>query len=115
MHIVEKYKNIELQLPKIPKVLLNTIQSDVLEIKRVKKSCHKYKTACSKIPKLKNAEYVVYSKYIEKKDHKYEHFVFLDNSGAEVCNVSGQEMELYGLLSCENLPYSEEYEASIKI
>ncbi|QOY53878.1 hypothetical protein HUE87_08210 [Candidatus Sulfurimonas marisnigri] len=109
---VEKYKNIESELPKLPKVLLNTIQSDVLEIKSVDKECDKYINACAKIPNLKNAYFVVYSKYIQKSDHKYEQFIFLDSEGAEVCHVSGQQMELYGILSCTNLSYNEEYEAS---
>ena len=114
MYTVEKYKNIETELPQLPKVLLNTIQSDVLEINKVDKVCGKYVGACEKIPKLAEAEYVVYSKYVQKKDHKYEQFIFLDKTGAEVCHVSGKDMELYGLLSCESLAYSEEYEASIK-
>ena len=107
---VNKYENIEKELPKLPEVLLNTIQSDVLEIRRVDKSCDKYLSACDKIPKLKNAYYVVYSKYIKKRDHKYEKFIFLDKEGAEICDVSGLDMELHGLLSCNNLSLSEEYE-----
>ena len=114
MYAVDKYENIETELPELPKVLLNTIQSDVLEINKVDKVCAKYVGACEKIPKLVDAEYVVYSKYVQKKDHKYEQFIFLDKNGAEVCHVSGQDMELYGLLSCTALAYSEEYEASIK-
>ena len=111
MHIVEKYKDIEKKLPNLPKVLLNTIQSDVLEIKNVQKDCEKYVEACAKISDLQNAEYVVYSKYINKNDHMYEKFIFLDKLGAEVCHVSGQDMELYGLLTCTSLDYSEEYKA----
>ena len=111
MHVVEKYKDIEKQLPKLPKVLLNTIQSDVLEIKSVQKDCEKYIDACAKIPDLEKATYVVYSKYIDKDNHRYEKFIFLDKEGAEVCHVSGQDMELYGLLSCTSLDYSEEYKA----
>ena len=111
MHVVEKYQNIEKELPNLPKVLLNTIQSDVLEIKTVQKDCDKYVKACEKIPDLEKSYYVVYSKYINKNDHKYEKFIFLDEDGAEICNVSGQDMELYGILSCTNLDYSEEYKA----
>lgn len=114
MNRVQKYQNIEIELPNIPKVLLNTIQSDVLEINKVEKTCGKYLNACEKIPDLENAEYVVYSKYIEKKDHKYEKFIFLAKDGSEVCHVSGQDMELYGLLSCTSLSYSEEYEATLR-
>lgn len=113
MNSVAKYDNIEEELPKLPKVLLNTIQSDVLEIKRIDKSCGKYVDACSNIPDLSGAEYVVYSKYMDKSNHRYEKFIFLDKDGAEVCDVSGQNMELYGLLTCTSLSLSDEYEASI--
>jgi len=115
MHTVEKYANIQEKLPNLPKVLLNTIQSDVLELNRVDKTCEKYSDACEKIPELKNAHFVVYSKYIQKTNHRYEKFIFLDESGAEICDVSGTDMELYGLLSCSNLSFSEEYEATKKV
>ncbi len=114
MHRVEKYADIQKELPKLPKVLLNTIQSDVLEINRIEKTCEKYEDACSKIPALNDAHFVVYSKYIQKADHKFEKFIFLDKDGAEICDVSGVDMELYGLLSCTNLSFSEEYEAKYK-
>ena len=114
MHTVEKYANIRSELPKLPEVLLNTIQSEVLEINRIDRACEKYAGACDKFPKLKDAQFVVYSKYIDKANHKYEKFIFLDKEGAEVCDVSGVEMELYGLLSCTNLSYSEEYQATHK-
>ncbi|MBS4069392.1 MAG: hypothetical protein WC279_01565 [Sulfurimonas sp.] len=110
---VTKYSNIENELPKLPEVLLNTIQSDVLEIKSVDKNCKKYIDACSKIPELKDAHYVVFSKYIDKNNHKYEKFIFLAEDGEELFDVSGTEMELYGLLSCTTLNYTEEYEASV--
>lgn len=113
MSNTEKYNNIEEELPKLPKVLLNTIQSDVLEIRSLDKSCGKYLKACSKIPEISDACFVVYSKYMDKSNHKYEKFIFLDKDGDELCDVSGQEMELYGLLTCTNLSLSEEYEASL--
>ena len=114
MHTVEKYANIRTELPKLPEVLLNTIQSEVLEIYKVDKTCEKYSDACKKFPKLKDAQFVVFSKYIQKENHKYEKFIFLDGQGAEICDISGVEMELYGLLSCTNLSYSEEYQAKHK-
>jgi hypothetical protein len=110
---VLKYSNIEIELPKLPKVLLNTIQSDVLEIKSLDKECVKYIETCSKIPELKEACYVVFSKYIDKDNHKYEKFIFLGKEGEELFDVSGSEMELYGLLSCADLDYTKEYEAMI--
>lgn len=113
MNRIEKYSNIKIELPKLSEVLLNTIQSDVLEIKSIDKSCKKYLGACSKIPELDNAYYVVFSKYIDKENHNYEKFIFLDKEGTEICDVSGTQMELYGLLSCPNLSLSEKYIASL--
>ncbi|MCF6309605.1 MAG: hypothetical protein L3J19_03890 [Sulfurimonas sp.] len=113
MSSVNKYKNIENELPKLPTVLLNTIQSDVLEIRMVDKTCEKYINACAKIHKLKDASYVVYSKYIDKNNHPYEKFIFLAEDGEELFDVSGVEMELYGLLRCTNLSLSEEYQAVV--
>ena len=109
MSSLKKYDNIEQELPKLPEILLNTIQSDILEIKNIDKKCEKYLRECERIPELINASFVVYSKYIGKKDHKYEKFIFLDKDGAEICNVSGIKMELHCLLSCSNLSLTEEY------
>lgn len=114
MSDIKKYENIEKDLPKLSEVLLNTIQSDILEIKRIDKNCEKYLEICEKIPELKNASFVVYSKYIEKSNHKYEKFIFLDEQGVEICDVSGLDLELYGLLLCSNLSLSAEYMNSCK-
>jgi len=114
MHSVDKYENIQNELPKLQKVLLDAIQADVLEIQSVEKTCEKYIGACEKIPELEEAKFVVYSKYVKKSDHRFEKFIFLDDKGHEVCNVSGQDMELYGLLGpCMNLALSKAYEASV--
>lgn len=113
MNHIQKYENIETELPELQKILLDAIQSDFLEIKGVNKECEKYLKACEEIPELQNAHFVVYSKYIKKSDHRYEKFIFLDTKGKEVCTVNGQEMALYGLLGpCMNLSLSKEYEAA---
>lgn len=109
MKDISKYSNIKEELPKLPDVLLNTIQSDVLEIKSINEECEKYLEACSKIPELKEARYVVFSKYIDKANHQYEKFIFLGKEGEELFDVSGAEMELHGLLTCTNLNYTDEY------
>ena len=114
MSNVNKYENITKELPELQEVLLEAIQSEFLEIKSVEKACDKYIGACEEVPELKDAHFVVYSKYIKKSDHRYEKFIFLNEKGKEVCNVSGQQMELYGLLSnCMNLELSKEYEAAL--
>jgi len=113
MNNVDKYANIAKELPELQSVLLEAIQSEFLEIKSVEKACDKYLGACDDIPELRDAQFVVYSKYIKRSDHRYEKFIFLNNKGKEVCNVSGQQMELYGLLGeCMNLQLSKEYEAT---
>ncbi|OHE00780.1 MAG: hypothetical protein A2513_08045 [Sulfurimonas sp. RIFOXYD12_FULL_33_39] len=106
-----KYSNIVDVLPKLPEVLLNTIQSDVLEIKSIDKECKKCLDTCFTIPELKDAYYVVFSKYIDKDNHKYEKFIFLGKDGEELFNVSGLEMELYGLITCTTLDYTDAYKA----
>ncbi|MCK9473041.1 hypothetical protein [Sulfurimonas sp.] len=108
---IKKYANIQEELPKLPEILLNTIQSDVLEIKSIDKKCKKYIDTCSKVPKFNDAFYVVYSKYMDRDNRKYEKFIFLCKEGGELFDVSGAEMELHGLLACTNLKYTPEYEA----
>ncbi|MDD5157223.1 hypothetical protein [Sulfurimonas sp.] len=110
MSEIKKYENIEEELPELPEILLNTIQSDVLEIRRIDKKCEKYIASCEKFPELVDASFVVYSKYIDKNNHKYEKFIFLSEKGAEICDVSGSTIELYGLLLCNNLSFTQEYE-----
>ena len=114
MSTIPKYENIRDELPKLQEVLLDAIQSDFLEIQSVQKDCEKYQKACNEIENLDKAYFVIYSKYIKKSEHRFEKFIFVDKEGKEVCNVSGQEMELYGLLRpCMSLELSEEYEASL--
>lgn len=114
MSSIEKYSNIEAELPKLPKILLNTIQSDILEIKRIDKCCKRFNEAIQKVPKLQDAEYVVFSKYIEKENHLYEKFIFLSKEGEELFDASGTQIELYQLLAATNLHHSDEFEASLK-
>ena len=114
MNNINKYANIQEKLPNLQSVLLSAIQTEFLEVQSIDKKCDKYLAACEKIPALGDAAWVVYSKYVKKSDHRYEKFIFLDETGKEVCHVSGQEMELYGLLSsCMSLELSKEYEAAI--
>jgi len=107
---MEKYSNIDIILPNLSGVLKDAIQSEVLEIKTVDRECSKFIKAYKDHPALADAEYVVYSPYIQKRDHPFEHFVFLDRSGKSICHVSGTEMELYGLLEvCSILRPAEEF------
>jgi len=113
MHRLEKYSNLQERLPALKKVLLDSIQGDILEIKKVRLSCEEYEGVCQKFPKLSQAEFVIYSPYVEKNYHAFESFIFLDNKGNEVCHISGQDMALYGMLEpCKELLLSEEYQNS---
>lgn len=107
---IEKYDNLKEVMPNLLPVLRDAIQSEFLEIKKVNKECEKYIATCSNFPELTQAEYVIFSQHIKKNEHKYEIFVFIDGAGNIVRHLTGQEMELYGLLdSCSNLHISEEY------
>ncbi|HUH41537.1 MAG TPA: hypothetical protein VLZ29_00290 [Sulfurimonas sp.] len=112
MKNIEKYLNIKEKLPKLPEVLLNTIQSDVLELNKVDRTCEKYLNLSTRIPEIKEAHYVIFSKYVDKSDHKYEKFIFLGIDGEELFDVSGLEIDLYGLLICVDLNVTNEYKAA---
>jgi len=111
MNSIDKYTNIEDELPNLLKILKDAIQSDFLEIKLVDNTCDKYKSECSHCATLQQAKYVIFSPHIKKSDHKYEQFVFVDETGNTLCHVGGKEFELYGMLKpCHNLEVSEEYQ-----
>ena len=75
MSNIDKYENIQNELPQLQKVLLDAIQSDFLEIQSVERECEKYLSACHKIKNLEKAYFVIFSKYIKKSDHRYEKFI----------------------------------------
>jgi hypothetical protein len=111
MHNIEKYDNLRDVIPKLQSVLVEAIQSEFLEIKKVDKECEKYLALCKNMPELKEAQYVIFSHHIKKNEHKNEIFVFIDAQGGIVRHVSGREMELYGLLtSCTELHVAQEFE-----
>lgn len=110
MYGIEKYDNLKEVMPKLQEVLVEAIQSEFLEIKKINKECEKYIASCDQIPELQKAEYVIFSQHIKKNEHKNEMFVFIDAEGGIVRYVTGREMELYGLLnSCSNLHVSDEF------
>lgn len=110
MHGIEKYDNLKDVIPKLQSVLVEAIQSEFLEIKKIDKECEKFMTLAGNIPELLEAEYVIFSHHIKKNEHKNEMFVFIDAQGGIVRHVSGREMELYGLLEpCTSLHVSDEY------
>lgn len=105
-----KYENIESLFPNLNSILLESLQNESLEIKKLNIKCNKYNNFCKKFPDLKNAKFVIYSPYIEKKYHKYEIFIFINENGKEVCHLKGFEVELYNMIiSSSELVVSEDY------
>lgn len=93
-----KYKDIQERLPELSKPLLDSIQTEFLEIRQVDRSCEKFQSTSLEIPELQDCKYVVFSRFMKKKDHHAETFVFLGERGQTLSHVSGRELELYGLL-----------------
>jgi len=99
-----KFENLGEELVDLSDVLKNSLQSDVLAIKKLVKSCDKFKNISEKICNLDKAEYVIFSKYMTKKFHQSETYIFIDSTGKNVCDISGREIDLYDMImDCENL------------
>jgi hypothetical protein len=112
---VDKYENLKNVFPQMQDVIIDSIQSDILDIKKINFTCEQFESICTKYPSLEKAKYVVFSPYISKRDHNFETFIFVDQEGTQVCHLSGQEMSLYGMLeSCVELIVSDEYKFSHK-
>lgn len=102
MKTISKYQNLKDRFPYLQDVLCNSIQNEFLEIKKIKSSCDTYGAACDCHPQLKNACCVIYSPYVDKRDHDYETFIFIDDKGKMVEHISGLDMALYGMLEQVN-------------
>ncbi|EDZ61566.1 hypothetical protein SMGD1_2189 [Sulfurimonas gotlandica GD1] len=99
-----KFENLEEELVDLTDVLKNSLQSEVLSIKKLVKSCDKFKKISKTICNLDEAEYVIFSKYMTKQFHQSESYIFVDATGKNVCNVSGRDIDLYDMImDCENL------------
>ncbi len=110
MKKVTKYENLKTLLPNLSTVLSESIQQEFLNIQELDLSCSKYSSACINHEALRYTKFVIYSPYISKKDHKYETFIFVNVVGDVICHLSGQEMELYGMIHpISELHESEEY------
>ena len=98
-----KYIDIQHKLHRIDKTLAQSLNEKRLDIAELNRACEKFKKLLEHRPSLKNASYVVYSKYMTT-HHNEEIFVFLDNKGDTVDNVHGYEFTLYGMIKlCEAL------------
>lgn len=99
-----KYENLEEELVDLQEVLKNSLQNDVLEIRKIDKSCDKFNNMMGQFCDLSEAEYVVFSKFMAKEYHDLETFIFLDSTGKSICNLSGRDIDLYNMIKeCNNL------------
>ncbi|WP_415398051.1 hypothetical protein [Sulfurimonas sp. CS5] len=104
-----KFENLEEELVDLTDILKNSLQSEVLSIKKLLKSCDKFKRISKVVPELEEAKYVIFSKYMNKKFHDSEAFIFVDATGKNVCSLSGRDIDLYDMImDCENLVEKKE-------
>ena len=105
-----KFENLETELVDLPEVFKNSLQNDVLTIKKLIKDSDKYKHVCTSIQDCDECEYVIFSSYIDKKYHENEIFIFINKTGKVICNLSGRELDLYNMITdCDNLIETEDY------
>ena len=106
-----KFANLEDELIDLSEVLKNSLQNEVLAIKKLDKNCDKFQHMSTTVCDLQKAEYVIFSKFMSKEFHHVETFVFIDVRGNIVCNLSGREIDLYNMIKdCDNLIESPEYD-----
>lgn len=110
MQSIIKYENLQEVVPELLPVLAESIQTDCLEIRRINTTTEKFREVAERFPALKEASYVIYSKFIKKCDHQHETFIFVNKVGHSITHISGRELALYGLLQpCEEFAISQEY------
>lgn len=106
----EKFENLEEELIDLQDTYRNSLQNEVLTIKKLDKESEKYKLISQNVCDLTGAEYVIFSKYMKKDFHDLEMFIFVDHSGKNVCTLSGRELDLYNMIKdCDNLREAKEY------
>lgn len=111
MNKILKYENLTDRFPQLQDGLRNAIQNELLDIKKVNYMCPSYAKACKKYPKLEYADCVIYSPFMDKKNHDYETFIFIDNKGGILEHIYDRELHLYGMLGNINgLFINSEYE-----
>jgi len=99
-----KFENLDKELCDLQDILKNSIQNEVLTIKSINKEGKKFKSIVNKFDNLDQAEYVIFSSYMDKNYHESETFIFVDKTGKRVCVVSGRELDLYDMIkNCDKL------------
>ncbi len=105
-----KFENLEDELVDLQDVFKNSLQNEVLAIKKLDKNCEKFKYISENVCNINQAEYVIFSKFMGKEFHELETFIFIDLTGNMVCNLSGREIDLYNMIKeCDNLIETPEY------
>jgi hypothetical protein len=105
-----KFENLESEFVDLPEVFKNSLQNEVLEIKKLNKASEKFQHVSKDICNIDKAEYVIFSKFMGKEFHQNETFIFVNHTGKMICNLSGRELDLHNMISdCDNLVESEEY------
>ncbi len=100
----DKFANLEEELVNLQDVLKNSLQNEVLTIKKIDKAGEKFNSIVDRFCNLCNAEYVIFSVHMCKDYHESETFVFIDETGNNVCTISGRELDLYDMIkNCDNL------------
>ena len=98
MNKILKYENLTDRFPRLQDGLCNSIQNECLEIKKIDYTSYSYGKACKDYPKLEYADSVIYSPFIDKKDHDYETYIFIDSQGGILEYISDRNFHLYGML-----------------
>ena len=110
MQEISKYVNLQEVVPKLPAVLLHSIQTDCLEIREIDTNAEKFQSILERFEALKDAQYVIFSKFIKKCEHQHEMFIFLNHEGVAVKHISGRELALYGIIKpCSEIKISDEF------
>ena len=106
----EKFENLEEELVSLPDVLKNSLQNEVLTIKKLNRESEKYRNISQNVCDLEGSEYVIFSKYMNKDFHDLEKFIFLDHTGKTVCILNGCDLDLYDMIKdCDNLREAKKY------
>lgn len=111
-----KFENLEDEFVDLPEVFKNSLQNEVLEIKKLNRESEKFQHLCQDVCKtIDGAEYVIFSKFMSREFHELETFIFVNHTGKVICNLSGRETDLYNMITdCDNLIETEEYSSNHK-
>jgi len=100
----KKFENLETELVNLPEVLKNSLQKEVLTIKQLNKNGKKFNYVTKNICDLSDAEYVIFSAYMNQDYHESEAFIFVDSTGKQVGSLTGRDLDLYDMIkNCDKL------------